>query len=133
MLLSGCRNRDQALELSDLTTGERLYIEHIVTLERAKSVALIHRETGAALLDSLAAAWGDSVQPDLLRGLNRNPERSVALGELLLRVVTAVQDSLLWDPGKNRLHLPLPDPNRPGRERIPNQQNNPADAVPRTD
>jgi len=115
--------------MSDLTAGEQLYFERVVAVERAKSVALIHRETGATLLDSLALAWGDSVQTELLNGLSRDPDRSAALGELLLRVVTAVQDSLMWDPGENRLHLPLPDLNRRGRERVPEPKDKPAAAV----
>jgi hypothetical protein len=133
LLLGGCQKEAKTLELPDLTVGERLYFERIVAVERAKSVALVHREIGAALLDSLAAAWGDSAQTDVLHGLNGNPEHSIAVGELLLRVITAEQDSLRWNPGASRLHLPLPDPNRPGRERVPDPENKPEAAVPRTD
>ena len=118
-LLASCRQQEPTLQVSDLTAGERNYFERVVAVERAKSYALIHPEPGAVLLDSLAAAWGDSIQPEILAGLTGNPRRSVAVGELLLRIVTAEQDSLLWDPGFNRLHLPLPDLNRPGRERVP--------------
>ena len=118
-LLASCRQQEPTLQVSDLTAGERNYFERVVAVERAKSYALIHPEPGAVLLDSLAAAWGDSIQPEILAGLTGNPRRSVAVGELLLRIVTAEQDSLLWDPGFNRLHLPLPDLTRPGRERVP--------------
>lgn len=119
LLLASCRQQELTLHMSDLTADERFYFEHVVAVERAKSVALIHPESGAALLDSLAAAWGDSIQPEILAGLSGDPRRSVAVSELLLRVVSAEQDSLRWDPGNNRLHLPLPDLNRPGRERVP--------------
>jgi hypothetical protein len=119
LLCGGCRQKTDTLQLADLTAGERLYFEQVVAVERAKAVALIHRDLGASLLDSLATAWGDSVQPELLAGLTHDPNRSVAVGELLLRVVTAEQDSLLRDPGTSRLHLPLPDPNRPGAAPVP--------------
>ncbi len=117
LLLAGCRDRDPTLRLSDITPGERLYIERIIALERAKSMRLIYPRIGDALFDSLASAWGDSVKPETLAGLSQDPTRAVALGELLLRVVSAEQDSLSWAPGSSRLHLPLPDPDRPGRLR----------------
>ena len=119
LLLAGCRQQNRTLQLSDLTAPERTYFEQVVAVERAKSVALIDLDVGSALLDSLAAAWGDSVQSTTLAGLSGSPSRSVAVGELLLRVVTAEQDSLRWHSGTNRLRLPLPDLNRPGRERVP--------------
>ncbi len=120
LLFSGCDIKDQPLELSDLTAGERLYFERVVAVERAKSVTMVYRATGEALLDSLATAWGDSAQADVLKGLGGDPYHATAISELLGRVVKAEQDSLLWDPGFNRLNLPLPDPNRPGRTRITN-------------
>ena len=118
-LLGGCQNQDQPLQLDDLTAGERLYFERVVAVDRANSVALIHRDRGGALLDSLATAWGDSVLPEILDRLTGDPYRNAAISELLLRVVIAEQDSLKWDPAYNRLHLPLPDPNLPGRQRVP--------------
>ena len=42
------------------STNTPMIAERMVTLERAKAVALADREQGEALLDSLAAAWGDS-------------------------------------------------------------------------
>jgi len=131
LLLANCRQKDQPLQLADLTVGEHLYVARIVAVERAKSVALVHPGVGAALLDSLRTTWGDSLESDTLAGLSDNPNRSVGLGKLLLRVLKAEQDSLLWDPGASRLHLPLPDPNRPGRVRIPNSQPTAEAAVPR--
>jgi len=118
LLLGGCGPNDRPLTLSDLTAGERLYFERVVPVERAKSVALVYRTTGEALLDSLAAAWGDSAQTEILKGLEGDPYHAQAIADLLGRVVAAEQDSLLWDPGFNRLHLPLPDPQRPGRTRV---------------
>ena len=132
LLVASCCQQELTLHVSDLTADERFYFEHVVAVERAKSCALIHPDSGAALLDSLAVAWGDSIQSEILAGLSGDPRRSVALGELLLRVVAAEQDSLLWDPGFNRLHLPLPDLNRPGRERVPDPQAGPAVEFPDT-
>ena len=131
LLLAGCREQEPILQLADLTAGERLYFERVVAIDRANSVALIHRDQGSALLDSLATAWGDSVLPATLDGLTGDPYRNVALGELLLRVVIAEQDSLRWDPARNRLNLPLPDLNRPGRQRVPEPEGDPTGAVPR--
>jgi hypothetical protein len=79
-------------------------------VERAKAVALVYRENGEALLDSLAAAWGDSAGSETVRGLSGDPSRSVVFNDLLLRVVSAEQDSLLQVPGRNRLQSPLPSP-----------------------
>ncbi len=132
LLLGSCRQESRPLQLADLTAGEHLYFERVVAIERAKSVAFIRPDIGAALLDSLATAWGDSAQSEILAGLSPDPDRTIALGELLLRVVTAAQDSLMWDPGYNRLHLPLPDLNRPGRQRVANPESKPEGAVPRT-
>lgn len=126
LLLGGCRQQNGSLQITDLTVGERLYFEQVVAVERAKSVALVHRDLGESLLDSLAAAWGDSVQPELLDGLTGDPNRAVAVGELLLRVVTAEQDSLLRDPGVSRLRLPLPDLNRPEGLSVPAAEANAA-------
>ncbi len=130
-LSAGCQHNSGNLSLTDLTPPERLYCERVIALERARTVALIHRETGETLLDSLATAWGDSVKPETLDGLSPDPRRSVAVGELLLRVLKAEQDSLRWDPGHSRLHLPLPDPDRPGRQRPVLPDSTSGAAVPR--
>ena len=118
-LCAGCEQAVPDLDLDSLNAGERLYFERVVAVERSRSVALVDRERGNALLDSLAAAWGDSIVPDVLAGLAGDPVRSEALHTLLARVVAAEHDSLLWAPGADRLALPLPDPDRPGRERNP--------------
>lgn len=117
LMLGSCRSGSHELKLTDLTAGERLYCERVIALERAKTVTLIHRETGETLLDSLANAWGDSVTPETMAGLSGDPQRAVAFSGLLLRILTAEQDSLRRDPGHSRLHLPLPDPDRPGQQR----------------
>lgn len=117
LLTGGCRQPDGDLLLADLTAGERSYFDHVIAVERAKAVALVSRDAGDALLDSLAAAWGDSIAPQLLVGLSGDPDRSAAVNQLLLRVLAAEQDSLQMDAGGYRLNLPLPDPDRRGRER----------------
>jgi len=131
-LLGSCRHQERTLKLADLTPGEHLYCQRIVALERAKTVALIDRQRGEALLDSLAAAWGDSVVPETLAGLSRDPDRSVAIGQLLLRIVTAEQDSMKRNPGDSRLGLPLPDPDRPARPRPGSRDKKHDGTVPRT-
>ncbi|MCB1183696.1 hypothetical protein KDM41_09690 [bacterium] len=109
----GCEERSVDLDLAELTPGERLYVERVVTLERARSLALVDRPRGTALLDSLAAAWGDSVKVDLLDGLPTDPFRAEGLHALLVRVMAAEHDSLRRDPTADRLDRPLPDPGRP--------------------
>jgi hypothetical protein len=105
--------------LADLTPGERLYVERMVLLERAKAVALVNRTTGEALLDSLAAAWGDSSLAKTLSGVPTVPERSAAVAELLRRIIDVEHDSLRTDPGRNRLAEPVADPPPPPPEPAP--------------
>ncbi|MBU8871570.1 MAG: hypothetical protein KOO60_11960 [Gemmatimonadales bacterium] len=106
----GCRQEKPDLELKDLTTAENLYLTRIVVLERAKAVTLVDRKTGTALLDSLAAAWGDTSLATALAGAPANPSRSARVHELLIRVLKAERDSLLKAPRPDRLAAPLPDP-----------------------
>lgn len=108
--LWGCQASTETLQLSDLTPAERQYIDRFVTLERARAVALVEAERGAALLDSLAAAWGDSSLAVTRRNLPRLPDRMAALNELLARILNAERDSLLLAPEARRLLAPLPDP-----------------------
>jgi hypothetical protein len=110
ILSSGCTKEPQPLQLADLTPGERLFIARVVTLERAKAVALVDRPVGEALLDSLAAAWGDSSLALTLRGVPSEPRRSAAVSDLLTRILTAEEDSLLNSPRPDRLTAPIPDP-----------------------
>ena len=110
MQLTSCERNDAPLALSDLSGDEFVFVERMVILERAKTAALLDRQTGDAILDSLAVAWGDSSFPLTLLGAPRDPVRSEAVGTLLRRVLEAEQESLLTSSGLDRLDLPLPEP-----------------------
>ena len=107
---TGCEKSEAPLALNDLSGDEYLFVERMVILERAKTAALLDRETGDSLLDSLATAWGDSSLPVTLVGVPRDPVRSEAVTELLGRMIEAEQESLLTSTGLDRLDKPLPDP-----------------------
>ncbi len=107
---AGCDKNNAPLALADLTGDEYVFVERMVILERAKTAALLDRETGDALLDSLAAAWGDSSLPLTLIGAPRDPVRSEKVAGLLRRVIEAEQESLLTSTGMDRMSRPLPDP-----------------------
>lgn len=109
-LVAGCDQEKSPLQLADLTPGEYLIVERMVVLERAKTAALLDRDAGEALLDSLAAAWGDSSLVETKAGAPAEPLRAEAFGDLLRRVITAEQESLLTVPGTERLTRPVPDP-----------------------
>jgi hypothetical protein len=108
--LGGCGKETKSLQLRDLTSGERRYIERFITLERARAVALVDSKLGSTLLDSLATAWGDSSLAETRRGLSNNPQRAAAVHDLLLRILDAERDSLVQVPSSRRLTAPLPDP-----------------------
>ena len=107
---TGCEKGEAPLALNDLSEGEYLFVERMVILERAKTAALLDRETGDSLLDSLASAWGDSSLTEAMAGVPRDPIRSEAVTELLGRMIEAEQESLLTSTGLDRLDKPLPDP-----------------------
>lgn len=107
---AGCDKNDAPLALSDLSGDEFIFVERMVILERAKTAALLDRETGDAILDSLFVAWGDSSFPLTLVGAPRDPVRSEEVGTLLRRVLGAEQESLLTSTGLDRLNQPLPEP-----------------------
>jgi len=107
---TGCEKEDAPLALMDLSGGEYVFVERMVILERAKTAALLDREIGDSLLDSLAVAWGDSSLPVTLAGAPRDPVRSEAVAALLHRMIEAEQESLLTSTGLDRLDKPLPDP-----------------------
>ncbi|MEN8005598.1 MAG: hypothetical protein ABFS42_01235 [Candidatus Krumholzibacteriota bacterium] len=107
---AGCEKNEPPLTLEDLSAGEFVFVERMVILERAKTVALLDRAAGDALLDSLAAAWGDSSLDLTLTGAPDEPLRSEAVAALLRRVLAAEQDSLRASSGFERLTRPLPDP-----------------------
>jgi len=121
IFLGGCDRNDGELSLDDLTVGERNFIDKIVSVERALAVSYIHREAGNTLLDSLAADWGDSVSTAVMAQLPTDPKRTTKVDELLLRLITAEQDSFKLQPGANRLDLPLPNLNRPSVVAVPNE------------
>ncbi len=107
---TGCDKSDAPLALSDLSGEEFIFVERMIILERAKTAALLDRETGDAILDSLFVAWGDSSFPLTQVGAPRDPVRSEEVNTLLRRVLGAEQESLLTSTGLDRLNQPLPEP-----------------------
>jgi len=107
---AGCDKSDAPLALSDLSGEEFIFVERMIILERAKTAALLDRETGDAILDSLFVAWGDSSFPLTQVGAPRYPVRSEEVNTLLRRVLGAEQESLLTSTGLDRLNQPLPEP-----------------------
>ena len=108
--LAACQNDAQPLTLADLSPSETRYLTHFVHLERARAVALADPKRGNVLLDSLAAAWGDSAAVDARTLLPVGPVRSAAVHDLLARILRAEQDSLILAPLPRRLADPLPEP-----------------------
>ncbi|MHB8079183.1 MAG: hypothetical protein ACYDIE_08010 [Candidatus Krumholzibacteriia bacterium] len=106
----GCARRADTLQLADLTPTERLYVEHFVTLERARAVALADPDLGDALLDSLGRAWSDTALEWTLHTLPKEPRRVAGMYGLLSRILNAENDSLVKAPVARRLRAPLPDP-----------------------
>ncbi len=109
-LALACSRDQRPLRLRDLGPAERLYVERFISLERARAVAMADSAGGEALLDSLAAAWGDSALERSLAGLPRHPARAAALHDLVARLLEAEADSLLLAPLPRRLRAPLPTP-----------------------
>lgn len=107
---AGCEKDDQPLTLDDLSGGEFVFVERMVILERAKTVALLDRPAGDALLDSLAADWGDSSLSRTLAGAPDDPLRAEAVAALLRRILAAEQDSLRVSSPHDRMASPLPVP-----------------------
>jgi hypothetical protein len=107
---AGCEKNDPQLTLENLSGGEYVFVERMVILERAKTVALLDREAGDALLDSLALAWGDSSLAQTLGGVPSDPLRAEAVATLLRRILAAEQDSLRASSAFDRLARPLLDP-----------------------
>lgn len=113
LLLVSCTEESADLAVADLAPAEQEYVTRFVQLERARAVALRDRPDGEALLDSLAAAWGDSALVRAERSLSSDTERLAALHDLLERILAAEEDSLLQDPTRARLTAPLPTPAPP--------------------
>lgn len=118
LILVGCRGESTALRWEDLTATERLYVTRVVTLERAKTMAMMDPAVGATVLDSLAVAWGDSSRLATLAAAPTDPRRAALVGTLLSRILAAEQDSLQARPDQNRLQLALPAP-EPTDEALP--------------
>ena len=112
-LFVGCNQNQSPLEIDDLNAGERVFLERYVVLERARAVVLADPVRGVALLDSLAAAWGDSAAVEAEAALPVDPERAALLQNLITRVLTAESDSLIHAPRPDRLDDPLPQPAPP--------------------
>ncbi len=108
--LAACHDDPQPLTLDDLSPSETRYVTRFVQLERARAVALADPESGAALLDSLAAVWGDSAAADTRILLPVGAVRAAAVHDLLARILRTEQDSLILAPVPRRLAEPLPDP-----------------------
>ena len=108
--LTACQHDPQPLTLDDLSPSETRYVTRFVQLERARAVALADPERGTALLDSLAAVWGDSAAADARTLLPVGPVRAAAVHDLLARILRTEQDSLILAPVPRRLADPLPEP-----------------------
>jgi len=107
----GCRNDNtRPLRLDDLSPEEHRFVTRFVVLERARAVALVDRETGDALLDSLAAAWGDSALAQARADQPDDTKRQAALQTLVASILDAEEDSLVLAPEARRLGAPLLDP-----------------------
>lgn len=109
-LLAACQSADQPLELADLAPAERVVVERFIVLERARAVTLADPATGAALLDSLAAAWGDSAAAEAEAVLSTDAVAAQRLYDLVERLLEAEADSLVFAPLPRRLDDPLPEP-----------------------
>ena len=114
LAVAGCSREPAAVQVSDLQPHERLFVERFVVLERARAVALADPAIGAALLDSLAGAWGDTAGDAFSAELSTRPHRAALVHDLLRRLLEAEADSLLFAPQSRRLGAPLPSPAPPG-------------------
>ena len=110
LVAPGCDREAPSLRLADLTPDERLYVERFVVLERARALALVDAVAGDAVLDSLAAAWGDSALAEARAALPDDAVRQAALQVLLAEILDAEEDSLVMAPTVERLTAPLADP-----------------------
>jgi hypothetical protein len=109
-LVAGCVRDPGPLDVGALRPAERRYVERYVTLERARAVALADPARGVAILDSLAAAWGDTAERMAAVDLPADPRRAARVQELVGRLLAAETDSLLHAPLPRRLRAPLPQP-----------------------
>lgn len=110
LLVAGCGQGPSELEYRQLRPAERLYVERFMVLERARAVALADPARGVALLDSLAATWGDTAEAEARAALPSDPRRAALVQDLMRRLLEAEADSLLLAPHPRRLQAPLPTP-----------------------
>lgn len=107
--LVGCDEPD-ALGLDDLTVEETLFVTRFIQLERARAVALVDRDAGFFLLDSLGVAWDDTSLARARAAIPEDADRQARLFRLLEGLLLAERDSLLDAPRPDRLSAPLPEP-----------------------
>lgn len=108
---AGCeRPAPPPLGPRDLGRDEAQYVTRVLVLERVKARLVVDPARGAALGDSLAAAWGDSALPRTLDLAPAEPLRAERVHALLLRLLAAEQDSLLRLGGLRPLDAPWPAP-----------------------
>lgn len=105
-----CARRERPLRPRDLTADETRYVDRVLVLERVRARLLVDAASGVSLGDSLAAAWGDSALPQTLDLSPADPERAARVHDLLLRLFSAEQDSLLAHEGRRPLDAPWPAP-----------------------
>ena len=77
---------------------------------------------GRVLEDAMALAWGDSAEAKTAAMAPVSPLRSKNVHDLLKRIIVAERDSLLQNPSRRRLSVPLTDPIVPKPE--------PRDSIP---
>ncbi len=109
-LVAGCQGEPDHLDVADLDEAERQVVERYIILERARAVTLADPPRGVAILDSLAAAWGDSAANMAEAALPTRPNRATLIHDLLRRLLEAEQDSLVHAPDPRRLTAPMPTP-----------------------
>ena len=107
LFAGACSQEEQDLQLDDLSPSEYTYIERIIVLERAKAVALNDRDLGNVILDSLMIAWGDSAESETASLAPKDPKRSKAVHQLMVRIAEAENDSLKQTPLLRRLTAPM--------------------------
>ena len=110
VILVGCQADPAQFTVDDLSSAERQVVTQYIVLERARVIALADPESGVAILDSLAAAWGDSAAVVAQSKLSIEPARAALVHDLIQRLLEAETDSLVHAPYARRLGEPLPEP-----------------------
>ena len=110
VILVGCQADPAQFTVDDLSSAELQVVTQYIVLERARVIALADPENGVAILDSLAAAWGDSAAVAAQSKLSIEPARAALVHNLIQRLLEAEADSLVNAPYARRLSEPLPEP-----------------------